>query len=325
MSDLHHRLRTLLLLVPYVFRHRGVTTADLALRLGLSEEELVREIDFLLMVGRPPFMPGDMIDIYVEGGRVFVDLPQSLESPPRFTAAETLALAMAAQLFAQDDRLGEAATAVRVALKKILDSLPAETRGLYERLAAQFAVLPSGAGLPLLPLLRQALEERRELELVHYSAGRGRVRARTVQPLGLRLRAGVWYLVAHCTEADGPRVFRVSRIQSARLSDRIFDQPAGFDPAAFLEESLRLSAQGERRVRLRFSPEVARWVRERYGQEHTRDEADGGLRLDLADVSDEYVLSTAASLGGRAEILAPAELADRLRQEAATALARYPS
>jgi len=275
VSDLHHRLRTLLLLVPYVVRHRGVPLGDLARRLGMGEEELAREIDFLLLVGRPPFTPGDMLDIYVEGGRVFVDLPQSLERAPRFTAAETLALASAAQLFVRDARLEDATTAVRVALEKILSSLPRETRVLYEELSSHFAVLPEGAGLPLLPLLRQGLEEHRELEIVHYSAAKAQVIRRVVQPLGLRLRAGVWYLAAHCTERDEPRVFRVSRIQAAALSDRIFDPPQDFDAAAFLESSLTLPRAGERRVVLEFAPEVARWVRERFAPEHLEDRKDG--------------------------------------------------
>ncbi|HOX43387.1 MAG TPA: WYL domain-containing protein [Myxococcota bacterium] len=323
MSDLHDRLRTLLLLVPYVYRHRGVPLAELAARLGMDEAGLEREIDFLLLVGRPPFMPGDMLDIYVEGGRVFVDLPQSLVKAPRFTAAETLALATAAQLFVTDERLADAATAMRVALGKILGSLPAETRALFEQLSAHFAVLPSGAGLPLLPVLRQALEEHRELEILHYSAGKGQVTRRVVQPLGLQLRGGVWYLVAHCTERDEPRAFRVSRIQTAALCETIFDPPAGFEPGAFLDAALTLPTVGGRRVVLRFAAEVARWVRERYRPEHLQDSPDGTLRVVLHDVSDEYVLTTVAALGGRAEILEPAELAERLRAEAREALARY--
>jgi proteasome accessory factor C len=323
VSDLHHRLRTLLLLVPFVYRNRGVPLPELAARLGMDEAELVREIDFLLLVGRPPFMPGDMLDIYVEGGKVFVDLPQSLEKAPRFTAAETLALATAAQLFVTDERLADAATAMRVALGKIQGSLPPETRALYEQLSAHFAVLPSGAGLPLLPVLRQGLEEHREVEILHYSAGKGQVTRRTVQPLGLQLRGGVWYLVAHCTERDEPRAFRVSRIQTAKLCGRIFDPPADFQPGAFLDAALTLPTQGGRRVVLRFAAEVARWVRERYRPEHLQDSPDGSLRVELHDVSDEYVLTTVAALGGRAEILEPAELAERLRAEAREALARY--
>jgi len=43
----------------------------------------------------------------------------------------------------------------------------------------------------------------------------------------------------------------------------------------------------------------------------------------LHDVSDEYVLSTVAALGGRARIVEPEELSTRLRAEAREALARY--
>ncbi len=44
MSELHDRLRNLLFLVPYVVRHRGVTLSELTERLGISEEQLLKEL-----------------------------------------------------------------------------------------------------------------------------------------------------------------------------------------------------------------------------------------------------------------------------------------
>src|SRR5262249_54494647 len=98
MSDVRERLRRVLFLVPYASRHPGITVRELAQALGLSEEELLVDLDLLTMVGRPPFQPDDYIDVYVENGRVYLDLDQRFSAPPRLTAAEAAALRAAADL-----------------------------------------------------------------------------------------------------------------------------------------------------------------------------------------------------------------------------------
>ena len=85
MSDVHERLRRLLFLVPYVSKHPGVSVDALAQALGVGREELLKELDLLACVGRPPFNPDDYIDIYVDNDRVYVDLDQRLSAPPRLT------------------------------------------------------------------------------------------------------------------------------------------------------------------------------------------------------------------------------------------------
>ncbi len=323
MTDLHQRLRTLLFLVPYVYRNRGVALAELATRLGVDEKKLFKEFDFLMMVGRPPFSPDDLVDIHVDGGRVFVELPSSLETPPRFTAFEALALACAAQLFAGSDELGEASTAVRVALEKVLDSLPDETRRVFDDLAERYLVLAGESATPHLDLIRRAIEDRLEVEMTYYSAGRDAVTERSVRPYGLIHRSGVWYLIAHCTERQAIRIFRLSRISRAQISERIFEPPEDFDPAGWLDEHLSVPAQGSREVLIRFAAEDARWIRERVPAAYLEPLADGGIRARMYDVSDQYVLSYVASFGGRAVIESPPELAQQLAQDARAALESY--
>ncbi len=92
MSDRNERLRRLLLIVPFVRRNPGVTVANLAEHLGVAREQLLADLELLTMVGKPPFSPGDYIDIYAEGERCYVALDQRLANPPRLTAAEAAAL-----------------------------------------------------------------------------------------------------------------------------------------------------------------------------------------------------------------------------------------
>jgi predicted DNA-binding transcriptional regulator YafY len=144
-----------------------------------------------------------------------------------------------------------------------------------------------------------------------------------VRPYGLHHREGVWYLAAFCTHREADRVFRLSRIRDARLTDRIFDQPEEFDVAGFVERSLTVPTSGRRQVVIRFSPGVARWIQERWGPEYLSMETDGSVVARLHDVSEEFVLAYVASFGGEAVIQEPEELAQRLRQEASEALSTY--
>ncbi len=321
--DLHQRLRTLLFLVPYVYRNRGVPLSELASRLGLEEDQLLGEFDFLMMVGRPPFCPDDLVDIHVDSGRVYVELPSSLKQPPRFTVFEALALACAAQLFTGPEQMGEAATAVRVALDKVIGSLPEDSRRMFDELADRYLVLSGGGVSPHLDTLRRAAEDLLEVEMTYFGASRGKLTDRVVQPHGLVHRGGVWYLVAWCTEREAERIFRLSRVRSAELTDRIFDPPEDFDPAAFLNRELTIPAEGAREVVIRFAPEDARWVQERWSEDYLDPQPDGGLLARLYDVSDEYVLAYVASFGGRSSIENPPELAEKLRKQARAALDRY--
>lgn len=86
MRDVSQRLRRMLYLVPYVARHpEGVVVDDLADRLDLDREQLLKELDLLSQVGPPDGDPGEYLLVTVEDGRVFVDLPQRLTRPLRLT------------------------------------------------------------------------------------------------------------------------------------------------------------------------------------------------------------------------------------------------
>jgi len=36
-------------------------------------DELTKELEFMLLIGKPPFRPDDYVDIYVEDQRVFIE------------------------------------------------------------------------------------------------------------------------------------------------------------------------------------------------------------------------------------------------------------
>src|SRR5579872_5197857 len=176
-GDLRERLRRLLLLVPYVARHPGVPIEDLAALMSMTPGDLIEEVDFLLMVGQPPFAPDDCIDLRVEDGKVYVDLDQALDKPPRLTAFEALALAAAARGMAGGDE-----GTVSGALAKIEAALPQQLLPLYHELLSRFEVakLPAEAGTA--GLLRKAIAKRCEVDLDYFAESRNQTSHRPVRP-----------------------------------------------------------------------------------------------------------------------------------------------
>ena len=63
-----------------------------------------------------------------------------------------------------------------------------------------------------------------------YARGQGDV-ARTIAPLGVVLKGGVWYVVGLVDEQI--RTYRVSRVHGAEPLETRFERPEGFDLATF--------------------------------------------------------------------------------------------
>src|SRR5215813_5644829 len=284
MSDVRERLRRLLFLVPFASRHPGITVRELAEALGLSEEELLVDLDLLTMVGRPPFQPDDYIDVYVEDGRVYVDLDQRFSAPPRLTAAEAAALRAAADLVRPT-----AGGALQGAIAKLEKVLPPEARQQYREMERK--VDASTEGPPELAPLAQAISQRREVGFEYFSHG------------------GQWYLFAYCCTRHDERLFRLDRVRKLELSERTFQ--ASSASRAVVPEPV--GGRGE--IRVRFGSGVAPYMRERFG-ERARPAADGSVEVSVSGDSQRWLTQWILSFGGDAEVIEPAWARDAVARAA---------
>ena len=160
---------------------------------------------------------------------------------------------------------------------------------------------------------------------------RGKAEELTLEPLGLVLKAGVWYLAAR-PPGGGPRVFRVSRIASAVTGRERFRRPRGFDLAGFWEQTrdefessrpsvdVTLLAAGEDLPALRAAvdPTVRPTV-----DRPSRPTADGRLELTLTFERVEYAYADLMQLAGAVEVIEPPELRARLAAAGRELAARY--
>ena len=315
------RLVSLLLLL----QTRGQrTAAELAADLEVSVRTVHRDVDALAESGVP---------IYAErgplGGIRLVDGYRTRLTGLTADEAEALFLSglpgPAAEL-----GLGTVVTAARL---KVLAALPSELRGRATRLVERFHLdaagwFQGGEPVPHLGLLSESVWGDRRVE-IEYERGASRV-SRRLDPLGLVLKAGVWYLVAS-TEGQF-RTYRVSRVVAVEVLDERFERPAHFDLAAFWAES---SAAYEREaprieVTVRVRPDRLDHLRGAIGTRAVEEadrlddaDPDGWLRLRIRLEWPDEAPALLLAAGASVEVIEPAAVRNRLIRTALRILERY--
>lgn len=285
----------------------GTTAARLAEQLDVSVRTVYRDVAALQAAGVPLYTesgPG--------GGIRLLDGWQSKLSG--MTGAETSALMLLGiPGVAQDLGLGDVTARAE---SKLLGALPLPLRAgallwrerLHVDAPGWFESAPSGE---YLPAVASAVFEGRRL-VIRYRR-RGGDSMRTLDPLGLVAKAGVWYLVAR--HRDRTLSYRVSRIDAATVLPDPVRRPDGFDLSAWWAQS---TAEFDRALlrfpcRVRLSPRAWRRLRSVVGEEAARVEASDpdeqgwvtvDLRLEAEDVAVDQLLTLAPGV----EVLTPITL-----------------
>ncbi|MBK9518994.1 MAG: WYL domain-containing protein [Anaeromyxobacter sp.] len=311
-ADPRDRLRRVLFLVPYAVRHPGIHVKDLARRCGISEKELLEDLDFLLGVGSPPFAPDDFLDLYVEGDRVHVALHQSFSRPPRFTESEAAALAAAASALG-----GEGRERVVAALRQ---SVPRDRRASFDELSGRIYAGAPPTRDSVLGRLQRAIAERRAVALTYQSASSDAAAERTVHPFTLAQRLGHWYLYGHDAARGKPLAFRLDRIRECAVTEGRFEPPTEGE----LQRAQLFSEPTGEPIRLRLDPLAAAWALARPGGvEVVKRTEDGGAVVEVRGVSEAWATRFALSFGGGAEVLGPAAARRHFAEAVRRTLARY--
>lgn len=315
-----HAARLLRLLM--LLQAQGRQTApQLAAALEVSPRTVLRDIDALSSAGVPvwgqPGRHGGGFQLQAGWRTQLTGLTED--------EAQALLLAGLPQA-AQDLGLGQAAMGARL---KLLAGLPRGVRAQGERVAQRLHLDPlDWYRAPDTPQHLQAVAaavwQARRIR-VQYDSWQG-LRHRTLDPLGLVLKAGAWYLVALPARARQPRTYRLASLRTLQVLDEPAQRPPGFDlPAWWRASSARFEA-GLRQlpVRLRASPlglTRLRNARLPFSLAGPPD-AQGWQPLALQMESEDMAARQLLQLGAEAEVLAPESLRATLRDLALGVLAR---
>lgn len=305
--------RRMLSLVTYLRERPGAHVSDVARAFGITEDELISDLDVLPMCGTS-FRGGDLLDIDTDGDRIWWHNPDDVAEPLRLAADEATALLVAARAVATLPGLRESDRQALLRATAKLEAAAGEAAGASSRLSVTFE-----AEGGVFADVDRAISERRRLWLRYYSPARDELTEREVDPIRL-FAVGHTYMEAWCRLSEARRTFRLDRVAEIRLLD---------EPAAPPELELRDLSEGlvqpsadDPEVVVEVGP-GGRWVAEYYPHDSAEELPDGGMRITLRTPAPASLRRLALRLGRDGRITSPPELALSARRAAGEALAAY--
>lgn len=300
-------------MVPWIVARPGVAVADVAERFGISESELVADLEVVWMVGLPPYTPDALVEVSMEDGRVWIHYADFFSRPLRLTPAQGLAMLASSDALLSMPGTDPTGPLAR-ALEKLAKALDVDVDGSLD-------IDLGAAGAEHLGPLRAAIDGRHWVDIEYFSYGRDQVTNRRIVPHRITANGGAWYVEAWCSLADGERLFRLDRIASLDPTE----EPSGRPLPVGSTGSLFTADAGLDRIRLMLQP-AAQWVVDAYPCEDVVMNDDNTVLVTIAVSAQRWLQRLLLRLGTDVEVVAAEsfEGADNLGSAAAAAvLARY--
>ncbi|MET8243385.1 WYL domain-containing protein [Streptomyces sp. NPDC005202] len=305
----------------------SMTAAELARELEVSERTVTRDAQALSDAGVPVYADRGRAGGYrlVGGYRTRLTGLARSEAEALFLSGVPGAL--------REMGLEDAASAARL---KVSAALLPSLRDASRTAAQRFHLdAPNWFREPktpeLLPAVADAVWDDRRIT-ARYRRGEDEVERR-LEPYGLVLKAGVWYLCARVAGHGSFRVYRIDRFTAVDACEERFERDGEFDLPAFWEERaeqfarsilraevvVRLSEEGVRRLPYAVDALSAGEALKTAGPPDER----GRVTVTLPVESEEVAHTQLTALGPEVEVLAPESLRARFARDATRLAALY--
>ena len=314
-----------LLSIMMLLQTRGRMSAEaLASELEVSVRTIYRDVDQLSASGVPVYA-----DIGRNGGFALLDGWKTRLTG--LTAPEAQALFLSG-LPGPAAELGLGAEVAQAELK-LLAALPADWQQEAKRISSRFHLDPAGWFQPgyvhaHLKAVADAVWAERKLSVRYESWTK--VTDRLLEPYGLVLKGGIWYVVAR--SGDDVRTFRLSGIKALIALDETFVRPRSFDLPAYWAEAtakfqqdiyvgtaqVRATARGIARLKA-----ISETVKHAIESEGIEIGPDGWATLTVPIEEIGWATREMTNAGCEVEVLAPPELREAVADVARKMAALY--
>jgi predicted DNA-binding transcriptional regulator YafY len=297
---------------------------EIGAELEVSAKTIQRDIDFMrYRLGLPiDYHPREFGFYYTEPVTAF---PNIEVSEGEITALLVAQKAMAQYQGTPFER------PLQTAFRKLTDGLKDRVSFSWHDLEDAISFRSAGASpadLELFETVSKGVLRRVELEFEYRKLKSSEYEPRRVRPYHLGCLENQWYLFAEDLERRQLRTFALPRMRKVALTSIGFRRPADFSIAQILSGSFGVHSAGKKqRIRIQFDPFAARLVSERQWHEsqRVRESANGSIILELDLGGLEEIERWILSWGKHAWVLAPTELAVRVRDEASAIVNLYGS
>lgn len=287
---------------------------QIAAELEVSAKTIQRDIDFMRYRLNLPieYHPQEFGFHYTEEVAGFPNV--------EVTEGEIAALLVAQKALAQYEGT-PFERPLQSAFRKLTDGLKDRLSFSWTDLEEAISFRSAGASvadIELFEIVSKGVLRCVELEFEYRKLSSSDYEPRQVRPYHLGCLEQQWYLFAEDLKRRQLRTFALPRMRKVRLTTKGFRRPAEFSIAEVLSGSFGVHSAGKKqRIRLHFDSFAARLVAERkwHESQRVREKKDGSiiLELELGDLQEieRWILSW----GAHARVVAPKELAARVRDE----------
>ncbi|HEY4157785.1 MAG TPA: transcriptional regulator [Polyangiaceae bacterium] len=312
---------------------RGLSLYELADALGVTVRSMRR---YLKEIEREY----DLESAPTRGGGALLWRVRSSEMPRKVELRRTQAYALLAARRLFEPMRGSALfDEIDMAVGKLLSFAQRPGRGpnaglADARLEERFLYLPHAPKnyaekTEELDDLFQAVSDLRPLTLSYRSAAKASEERITIHPYALVLHRDSIYCVGYHVGRGEIRTLLLDRMRDteAAVSER-FELPADFHVDQYFEGEFGIWRDAKpHKVVIDFDAKAAEYVRMRkvHGSQKLAAIGGGGVRLTMTVGNLNQVVSWVLEWGGRAKVVEPQELADRVVEELEGALAAYKS
>jgi predicted DNA-binding transcriptional regulator YafY len=317
MSKISHLLEMIITL-----QYKGLTTAsELAETLQVDKKTIYRYINSLNKANIP---------VHTKKGRYggfYID-EEFYMKPSPLSEEELQALLIAAQILTQENGFLQ---------EKDLKSAIAKVKGLcvddneelrYLNYNGDFKISEIGNSQNLgnkILKVNHAMNKGRSLNINYFSINKNNLSVRTIDPYNLIFREGAWHIIGYCHMKNEVQAFKLTRIESINITDKIYMTPRTFSLKEYLSDNWGVFKGDKIRVSIRFSGELEELINNTkwHTTQEIKLEDNNFIKFTVYLDETEEIKKWIMGFGRRAEVIEPQELREEIKEEIQDMLKKY--
>lgn len=198
-----------------------------------------------------------------------------------------------------------------------------------ERLSGRIAVEDIPSGHRHLTTVLEAMTENLEIVISYCKYTSSEASEYTLRPYAVKEFAKRWYIIGHCVERDGLRVYGLDRILSMEVTSRKFRMPRRFDVDELFATSFGIyipEGPGQT-IRFRTSPTEARYLRDLpvHSSQNETAADEEHVTFEIFVCPNKALIMEFCKYGSRLEVLSPAPVREAVATELRKAADIYTS
>jgi predicted DNA-binding transcriptional regulator YafY len=322
MGDLERLYR-----IKYMIQARGsVPLKDFLDELEISKATFKRDLEYLRSR-----MNASIVYDRFHGGYRFdgQSVGEKIELPGLwFSEKEATALVLMQHLLSSLDKGGLIEPHIQP-LTSIIDGILGQSQTPAKELRKRLKVFGMSArksNIDCFEEIGAALLKRNKLQINYYARSKNETTEREISPQRLIFYKDNWYLDAYCHLREDLRSFAVDGIKKAAITNTKAVEISEKQLHEHFSESYGIfSGNATQKAKLKFTPERARWVGSEtwHGQQIASFDKEGNYILEFDYNQDPELVMDILKHGSGVEVLSPARLRKRVKEELSNALKKY--